>query len=261
MAKSSVVKIIVCAAVAGIAIVGASIGMGIGIKKTSRIGIVSNIEQAQFQGEGTYKVGDIVTLEAEEVEGYRFVYWQFNNKRVSTENPYTFKLNKKNGGKYSAVYEKLYSLNKANTTNGEIALSVETAITGERVNVTVTPSENYELDELYYIEEEGTEHIDIEENVFNMPSKNVTVYATFKQIEYTIEKGELSNGYVEFSAVKATLNTEITLTVTPATGYKTQRVYYVNKDNEEIDVVYNEGYKFNMPSGNVTVYATFVLDE
>ena len=261
MAKSSVVKIIVCAAVTGLVIVGASIGMGIGIKKTSKIDVVCNIEQAQFQGEGTYKVGDIVTLEAEEVDGYRFVCWQFNNKRVSTENPYTFKLNKKNGGKYSAVYEKLYGLSKADITNGEIALSVATAITGERINVTVTPDENYELDELYYIEAEGTEHVAIEDNTFRMPSKDVTVYATFKQIEYTITKGELTNGDLTTSLTKASLNTEITLTVTPATGYKVQRVFYVDEDDTEVDIEYNSGYKFNMPGGDISVYATFVIDE
>lgn len=74
------------------------------------------------------------------------------------------------------------------------------------------------------------------------------------ETEYTITINGTTNGAVTASADKATQGTEITLTVTPATGYELDVLSV--KDAENNDVAVNN-FKFSMPASNVTVSATF----
>lgn len=182
MGKSSVWKIITLAIVIGVLIIGGSIGMGLGIKRSYSIEVASNIEEAQFIGGGSYKVGDKVTFETNKVDGYRFMGWKFKSIIASIDNPYTFTLSKNNAGSYLAFYEREYNLSKVEDDNGEISLSPQKAVYGEEITITITPSQGYEIQHLYYAEGDSYEYIDIEDNKFYMPRNDVTVYATFKSI-------------------------------------------------------------------------------
>ena len=72
--------------------------------------------------------------------------------------------------------------------------------------------------------------------------------------QYTITVNPSQNGSVEASASAATASTEITLTVTPATGYVLDALTVVDASNNNVTVSNN---KFIMPAANVTVTATF----
>lgn len=73
--------------------------------------------------------------------------------------------------------------------------------------------------------------------------------------EYTITVEESENGSVSASADKAIAGTEITLTVTPESGYSLDELSVVDAENNPVTVT--DDYKFVMPASNVTVSATF----
>ena len=72
--------------------------------------------------------------------------------------------------------------------------------------------------------------------------------------EYTITVAPAENGEVEASASKAKQGTEITLTITPDTGYILNTLTVVDASNNPVTVTDNT---FTMPASNVTVTATF----
>ena len=77
---------------------------------------------------------------------------------------------------------------------------------------------------------------------------------------YTISIAEgIVNGTVAADYATAEEGDLITLTVTPAEGYKVEAVKYNDGEDHAIEAV--EGvYSFTMPAANVTVSATFVED-
>lgn len=75
------------------------------------------------------------------------------------------------------------------------------------------------------------------------------------ETEYTITINGTTNGTVTASAEKATQGTEITLTVTPASGFELDALSVKDAENNAVAV---NNFKFSMPASNVTVSATFV---
>ena len=85
-------------------------------------------------------------------------------------------------------------------------------------------------------------------------AEDAEVVVTFKKTEYTITVTEPQNGTVEPSATTANMGDEITLTITPATGYEIDEVTVMaGEDEVELD----SDYKFTMPASDVTVTVTF----
>jgi hypothetical protein len=72
--------------------------------------------------------------------------------------------------------------------------------------------------------------------------------------KYTITVNPSNNGSVTASASEAVAGAEITLTVTPATGYELDALTVVDASSNNVSVSDN---KFTMPESNVTVSATF----
>ena len=126
---------------------------------------------------------------------------------------------------------------------------------GDTVTLTVTPATGYELGTLTYTMGSGSP-VNIANNQFTMPAGNVTVSATFKQIDYNINKATMTNGDVTTPAT-ANYGDTVTLTVTPATGYKLATLT-VKQGETAVEVTNNS---FTMPAGNVTVSATFTLED
>ena len=81
------------------------LGLGLGLKGSSnyKIGLETNLEGVTLTGDGEFKKGSIVTIEAEPTDGYRFSHWNYNGQTI-TANPYIFELNEDTKGKYEAVY-------------------------------------------------------------------------------------------------------------------------------------------------------------
>lgn len=80
---------------------------------------------------------------------------------------------------------------------------------------------------------------------------------------YTITTDETKNGSVSVSAKNASKGTTVTVTTTPDKGWMLETLTVTDRNGNEIDldiVTLGEEYTFKMPSGNVTVKATFMED-
>ena len=87
-------------------------------------------------------------------------------------------------------------------------------------------------------------------------SKNVTASYTPTPVTYTVTVNAAENGTVTADPAEAAEGATVTLTVSPAEGYKLDTLAV--KDASEGDVELKEDYTFVMPASNVTVTATFV---
>ncbi len=153
------------------------------------------------------------------------------------------------------VFEAIdYNIITGVTTNGSITISKNSANVGDKIEVTINAQTGYELDELYYITS-ASERVNILNNSFIMPTDSISVHATFKIINYQINKAEINNGSVILSKTTANYGDEIELTITAEIGYQLDELYYINSENEKVVINNN---KFNMPADSVTIYARFI---
>ena len=77
---------------------------------------------------------------------------------------------------------------------------------------------------------------------------------------YSVTTEKTENGSVKVSPSNATLGSTVTITVEPDAGYKLGDLTVLDKNGKEIELTAqgNGKYTFKMPSGKVTVEATFV---
>ncbi|MBR2320325.1 MAG: starch-binding protein [Clostridia bacterium] len=161
------------------------------------------------------------------------------------------------------VFVQAYSITNSTAADANGSVTVPaSAIEGETVNLTVTPAEGYELDELKVTYEDAdgvTQNVIVTDNAFTMPAFAVTVTATFQQATetYTVTVDEnIANGTVVVNPTTYTAGQTVTLAVTPADGYVLDQLTVTNLATDEPVNVY-EDYTFTMPEGDVTVTATF----
>ena len=146
----------------------------------------------------------------------------------------------------------------ADIQHGEVVATPQKAVAGSVIKLTVTPETGYQIKELYYKKEGSEEAFTINNNSFDMPAADVTVYAAFEAIKYQVSISEdIENGTVTASPMEAAAGETIMLTVTTADGYELSELYYmVGTEKNPIT-----GTTFTMPAANVTVYATFTEKE
>ena len=149
---------------------------------------------------------------------------------------------------------------QAGITNGTVTSNRTTAVAGERVTLTVTPAAGYRLipGRLRYndtaIDVYGTT------GTFEMPDENVIITAEFEPIPaptqhtITIQAG-ITNGTVTSDRATAPAGETVTLTVTPAAGYRLLPGS-LRHNGTAIDVTGTTG-TFTMPDANVTITAEF----
>ena len=114
------------------------------------------------------------------------------------------------------------------------------------VTLTINSATGYSLSSLKVIDEDGT-GIDVVENKFTMPAKNVTVTASFTANTYNIE---VIDGSAE--PEQAEINTEVTLIPDIKEGY-TFKEWSVMSGGD-ITITDN---KFTMPASDVSIKAVF----
>ena len=154
---------------------------------------------------------------------------------------------------------------------GEISVSNQAYHKGDAVNVVVTAYPGYELDKLVYVnlgadgEWNGTAPVTISNKQFAMPGNSVKVLATFTKVEdptvekYTIGTNVTGKGTVNVSpASTAAAGDWVTVTATPAEGYKLELLNYSFDGHTLTPVKIESGVAFPMPAHNITVYAVFV---
>lgn len=135
---------------------------------------------------------------------------------------------------------------------------------GETVNVYVSADPGYQLKSMYAIGDDSenlwTANI-TNTHSFTMPGCNVTVYATFDKVAdtYTIGTNVTGKGTVNVSpASTAAAGDWVTVTATPAEGYKLELLNYRYDGHLWGPVKIESGKAFKMPAHNITVNAVFV---
>lgn len=195
-----------------------------------------------------------------EREGYTFKGWATSkNGNVEYEDGESVKSTAFNATEVTlyAVWEaNIYEITSWADENGNSVTAKSTATTDEEVQLTVTAKEWYEVVE---IKVNGTK---VTGNSFVMPACDVEITAIFvytyvEPTAHTITVGVMENGKVIPNVTSAIKETEVTITVSPDTGYELETLV-VNTQSGEITVIDN---KFTMPDEEVTITATFVAVE
>ncbi|MBR0265752.1 MAG: hypothetical protein IJQ60_17940, partial [Prevotella sp.] len=152
-----------------------------------------------------------------------------------------------------------YTITVAEITGGSVSVknaageAVTTAQMGDEISVSYETTTGWELVELSV--KSGETAIMVTDGKFTMPAGNVSISATFKKIDYAVTIAEgIENGTVAADKTTAQVGDEVTLTITPATGYVLDALTVKDAAGNAITVT--DG-KFTMPAGNVSISATF----
>ncbi len=145
--------------------------------------------------------------------------------------------------------------------NGNVA-------TGTEIAVTATPAAGYQLKEgslKAYKTDEPSVEIAINGGLFSMPAYNATITAEFEvatPTTYTVLIGDLEYGDITATpSANVATGTEVTLTATPAAGYrlKAGSLKAFKPDDQSVTVTITNN-KFTMPAYNVLVKGEFELN-
>ena len=168
-----------------------------------------------------------------------------------------------------------YTVTVMPSSNGTVTVNTDEAAEGETVVITATPNANYEVDSITVVDSNGTS-VTVTNNSFTMPGSDVTVTVTFKSTSNTGGNGGggggssscsytvsvafgIVNGKVTVSPKSASKGDTVTITVTPDSGFELDTLTVTDKNGDKISVTDkgNGKYTFTMPSGKVTIDATF----
>ena len=160
--------------------------------------------------------------------------------------------------------------------NGSVfAFKTANVSEGDTIILTIIPKEGYELNEIsaFKTDHDATEvKIGEEEGIysFEMPAHDVTITATFREIQaisvYSVNIDEaIENGSVFANkTVNVSEGDTIILTINPDEGYELNEISYFETDHKDTEVkIYEEEgiYSFKMPAHHVTVTAIFTKTE
>ena len=145
--------------------------------------------------------------------------------------------------------------------NGTAELTSDTAEYGSVVSVLATPDPGYEVDKITYTDPDG-ETTDITLiKYFQMPAGDVSVNVTFKRLLYNVTNTVNGKGKISISdSYQIPSETVVTIDVTPNSGWKLDKLTYVNYFTGDMYDITNEKF-FVMPEANVYVKAVFVEDD
>ena len=150
----------------------------------------------------------------------------------------------------TATFEKIsYALTKTASpaAGGTVTLNKSSAYYGDTITINATPATGYKVKSI-----STNPSVTITNNSFTMPASAVTVTVVFEKIAYTVSKTASpgAGGTVTLNKTSAYYGDEITITATPATGYKVKSI------STSPSVTINNN-KFSMPASNVAVTVTF----
>ena len=153
----------------------------------------------------------------------------------------------------------------------------------QEVTVTVTPDDGYQVTRIYYVLANGDvldfdaaayENADVMTDAhdtahaitFHMPASDVTVYAEYAPILYTISD-DCAEASVEYTTPH-TVGEKVVFTTKANYGYIITEVYVldenrerVNLHNDTVNALYGGRYYFDMPASPVTIYVETMKDE
>ena len=132
------------------------------------------------------------------------------------------------------------------------------------VQIFVTPDTNFVLDKITVKDADGTEIAVAADNTFVMPSKNITIEATFKATyALTIpERVTLTNANNDAvaSGSRACAGEVLTVTVNPEEGYviKPDSLKVKTVEDTPVEVALDANNKFTMPDKDVVIEVEFL---
>ena len=215
--------------------------------------------------------GSPVTLNAAANEGYRFTGWMENDQQVSTNATYTFNAN--GDRTLTAKFEKKVTGVTLNTETLELFTGGSATLTA-----TVEPSDaanqnvTWQSDNANVATVEGGTVTAVSAGTATITvttedgAKTATCTVTVSRYSsgggpttYAITAPDAENGTVRVSPSRASRGTTVTITVTPDEGYELESLTVLDSRDNEITLT-DKGdgkYTFTMPSGHVTVEASF----
>ena len=158
----------------------------------------------------------------------------------------------------NVTQEKTYNITPNSPSNGKLEISKTSGIKqGEQVTITVTPNNGYVLDTLK-VDEQNVSVNGQGQYVLTMPNHDVNVSASFKEKPQAPTKHKIytqtpSNGTFKVDKTEAAEGEEVTITPSPAEGYKVKEIY-VGSANGQVQVNNN---KFTMPNSDVSIRVDF----
>ena len=142
-----------------------------------------------------------------------------------------------------------FTITLGSSAGGTLTANKTSAAPGTTIKLTPTPNTGYQFDG--YTTNPAS--LEITNNRFTMPSRNVTVTASFVKKNYTItlKTNPADTGTVTASPNPATYGDTVTLTQSPG-------IYYFNGWTTSPAVTITNR-KFTMPASNVTVTANYLV--
>ncbi len=203
--------------------------------------------------------GETVTLKATAHETYKLVEITAKDaqdaKVTVADNKFTMPANDVTVG---ATFKKVIYTITANSSN---VTAPSSAQIGDEIALNFTPEDDYMLDVVTVTDANGNDVTVSADYKFIMPESDVTITATFKQIEHQVTISETKNGTVTCINPNAKASELVYLQISAEDGYKLDKLTITDGAGKELDVNLNGSYanqQFTMPSVNVKVNATFV---
>ena len=145
-----------------------------------------------------------------------------------------------------------HSIGGVGATGGGFSLDKYTAAAGETVTYTASPDTGYTANAPTTSPAVTVTSAGTNKWSFVMPNSDISVYARFTKNNYTVSKATTPSGggSASLSKTTATYGEQITVTPSPATGWRVKSI----TTSPACTVTNN---KFTMPAANVTVTVTF----
>ena len=205
--------------------------------------------------------GTSVVFEATADEGYAFDYWEVVSGGIDieadkTDNPLTVTM-PETALTVKAHFAKAYAVVVEANGHGTASADKTIGVSGDEVNLTITPDEGYEVDQINVIRG----GVSVEENKFTIGTADVKIQVTFKEIapdsygiileddDHGTAKAQVNGVDVTSAAPEAT----VTLTATPNDGYAFKE-WEIARGLEAGAITDNS---FTMPANEVKVKAIF----
>ncbi|GEM_PF-5118559 len=142
-----------------------------------------------------------------------------------------------------ATFKKYYEISLNETTGGTVSVDKKKASEGEEVIVTAVPSAGY------YLYDIKINNKTIIGSSFTIGTEDAVIEATFKKIEYTVSVKQPEHGTAFVDMEKAVIDDEITVAVSPDTGYEIDVI--------KVNGIKIEGTTFKMCPENAVVEVFF----
>lgn len=205
--------------------------------------------------------GDSVKITATPAEGYKFVKWEVKEGGVSLSNSTaaetTFTMGTANV-RLNAIFEAIpYSVSFDTMTNGNAETDKTSATIGETVTITAKPANGYKFVKWEVVDGNvSLSNVTAKETTFKMRAEAVKVKAIFDAIPYSVSVDSVANGTAKADITTANKGETVTITATPADGYK-----FVKWDVEDGGVTLSNAEAaettFTMGTENVKVKPVF----